>query len=96
MEEELQRHRVYKAMHRLRTFFGIERSLFFLTCGAAVVSFSLFNSLLASLTVLLSGMALSYWITSTDPAFLRILGAAGRAKTRYDAAKQQFPNVEIR
>jgi hypothetical protein len=34
-------------------------------------------------------------VTKTDPAFLRILGRADRMKPRYDAAKQQIPNVEV-
>jgi hypothetical protein len=33
------------------------------------------------------------WATNSDPAFLKIVGKSYNA--RYDAAKQQVPNVEI-
>jgi Phage integrase family len=63
-----------------------------LTVGA----FNLFNSILAGMAVFIGGFAFGHWATNSDPAFLRILAKSERYKTRYDAAKQQVPRVEVR
>ena len=49
-----------------------------------------------SLAVFIGGFAFGHWATNIDPAFLRILAKSERYKTRYDAAKQQVPRVEVR
>ena len=90
------RNRVFKSLHRPLTYLGIERTTFFLVCLAAVICFNLFDSLLAGLVIFVGGALFGYWVTNTDPAFFRILGNSQRLKVRYDAAKQQVPNVEIR
>ena len=41
--------RVYKSLHKPLTYLGVERTLFFFVCVAAVGAFNLFNSLLAGL-----------------------------------------------
>jgi len=64
-------------------------------CVAAVGAFNLFNSLLAGVAVFFGGFAFGHWVTNTDPAFLRILARSERYKTRYDAAKQTTPRVEV-
>ena len=46
--------------------------------------------------VFAGGTTFGYWVTNADPAFLKILGKSEKFKARYDAAKQQVPNVEIR
>jgi NhaP-type Na+/H+ or K+/H+ antiporter len=74
----------------------VERSLFFMVFVTAVGCFNLFNSILAGAVVFIGGFIFGHWVTNTDPAFLRILGRADRFKPRYDAAKQQIPNVEVR
>lgn len=87
--------RVYKSLHKPLTYLGVERTLFFFVCVAAVGAFNLFNSLLAGIAVFIGGFAFGQWVTNTDPAFLRILARSERYKTRYDLAKQTTPRVEI-
>lgn len=90
------RNRVYRSLNKPLTYLGIERTLFFFVCVAAVGTFNLFNSLLAGIAVFLGGFGFGTWVTSTDPAFLRILAQSSRYKTRYDAAKPTIPPVEVR
>jgi type IV secretory pathway TrbD component len=88
--------RVFKSLHKPLTYLGVERTLFYLVCVAAVGAFNLFDSILAGLAVFVGGYAFGHWVTDSDPAFLRILAKAERYKLRYDAAKQQVPHVEVR
>ena len=90
------RNRVYKSLNKPLTYLGVERTVFFFVCVAAVGAFNLFNSLLAGIAVFLGGFAFGTWVTNTDPAFLRILAKSNRYKTRYDAAKPTVPRVEVR
>jgi len=90
------RNRVYKSLHRPLTYLGVERTLFFFVCVAAVGAFNLFNSLLAGLAVFFGTYAFGHWVTNADPAFLRILARSEKYKTRYDATKQAVPRVEVR
>ncbi|WP_035354743.1 VirB3 family type IV secretion system protein [Edaphobacter aggregans] len=90
------RNRVFKSLHKPLTYLGVERTLFFFICVAAVGTFNLFNSLLAGVLVFLGGYAFGSWVTNTDPAFLRILGRSEKFKLRYDAHKQSVPRVEVR
>jgi type IV secretory pathway TrbD component len=87
--------RVFKSLHKPLTYLGVERTLFYFICVAAVGAFNLFNSILAGTAVFIGGFAFGHWTTNTDPAFLRILAKSDRYKTRYDAAKQQVPRVEV-
>jgi len=89
------RNRVYKSLHKPLTYLGVERTLFFFVCVAAVGAFNLFNSLLAGIAVFFGGYSFGHWVTNADPAFLRILVRSERYKTRYDAAKQTTPRVEV-
>lgn len=88
--------RVYKSLHKPLTYLGVERTLFFFVSVAAVGTFNLFNSLIAGLFVFAGGFAFGTWVTNADPALLRILAKSEKFKTRYDAAKQSFPRVEVR
>jgi len=88
--------RVFKSLHKPLTYLGVERTLFYLVCVAAVGTFNLFDSILAGLAVFVGGYAFGHWVTNSDPAFLRILAKSERYKLRYDAAKQQVPHVEVR
>ena len=90
------RNRVYRSLNKPLTYLGVERTLFFFVCVAAVGAFNLFNSLLAAIAVFLGGFAFGTWVTNTDPAFLRILAQSNRYKTRYDAAKPTIPPLEVR
>ena len=88
--------RVFKSLHKPLTYLGVERTLFFFICVGAVGAFNLFNSIFAGFAVFVGGFAFGYWATNSDPAFLRIIGRSERYKTRYDAAKQAIPQVEVR
>ena len=90
------RNRVYKSLHKPLTYLGVERTLFFFICVAAVGAFNLFNSVLAGIAVFAGGFVFGHWVTNMDPAFLRILARSERYKTRYDAAKPSTPRVEVR
>jgi type IV secretory pathway TrbD component len=87
--------RVFKSLHKPLTYLGVERTVFYLICVSAVGAFNLFNSILAGIAVFIGGFAFGHWVTNSDPAFLRILAKAERYKTRYDAARQQIPMVEV-
>lgn len=89
------KNRVYKSLHKPLTYLGVERTLFFFVCVGAVGAFNLFNSLLAGLSVFIGGFVFGHWVTNTDPVFLRIIARSDRFKTRYDAAKQTRPRVEV-
>ena len=90
------RNRVYKSLHKPLTYLGVERTLFFFVCVAAVGAFNLFNSLLAGIAVFIGGFAFGHWVTNMDPAFLCILARSERYKLRYDPAKHSIPREEVR
>jgi len=90
------RNRVYKSLHKPLTYLGVERTLFFFVCVAAVGAFNLFNSLIAGLAVFVGGFVFGHWVTNTDTAFLKILARSERYKARYDGAKPTVPRLEVR
>jgi type IV secretory pathway TrbD component len=90
------RNRVFKSLHKPLTYLGVERTVFYSVCVAAVGIFNLFESLLAGAVVFVGGFIFGRWITNADPAMLRILAQSERFKARYDAAKQEIPWVEVR
>jgi type IV secretory pathway TrbD component len=95
--DERRRNRVYKSLHRPLTYMGIERKLFIAIGVSAVVMFNLFSSFLGAIAVFIGGVIFGRWVTKTDPAYLNIsFGRLSKYKTRYDAAKQAIPKVEIR
>lgn len=76
---------------------GIERKLFIAIGVSAVVMFNLFNSFIAAMVMFVVGVMFGRWVTRTDAAYLSIsFGKLSKYKTRYDAAKQAIPKVEIR
>jgi type IV secretory pathway TrbD component len=89
------RNRVFKSLHKPLTYLGVERSLFYFVCVGAVGAFNIFNSILAGIAVFIGGFAFGHWVTTSDPAFLRILAKSEKYKLRYDAAKQSIPRVEV-
>src|SRR6202167_4520072 len=91
----LRKHRCYKSLHKPLTYMGVERTLFYFVCVGAVGAFNLFNSLLAGVAVFIGGFIFGHWVTNSDPAFLRILAKSEKYKSRYDAAKQSVPHVEV-
>jgi type IV secretory pathway TrbD component len=94
-KQQRRTNRVFKSLHRSLTYLGVERTLFYFICVAAVAAFNLFNSLVAGVAVFIGGFAFGHWVTNSDPAFLRILARSERYKLRYDAARQQVPRVEV-
>jgi type IV secretory pathway TrbD component len=87
--------RIFKSLHKPLTYLGVERTLFYFVWVGAVGAFNLFNSLIAGVAVFVVGFAFGHWVTSSDPAFLRILAKSECYKGRYDAAKQIIPRVEV-
>lgn len=90
------RNRVFKSLHKPLTYLGVERTVFYFVCVGAVGVFNLFESLLAGIIVFIGGYAFGRWITSADPAMLRILAHSERFRVRYDGRKQEIPAVEVR
>ncbi|MGE3341844.1 MAG: VirB3 family type IV secretion system protein [Vicinamibacterales bacterium] len=87
---------VHKALHRPLTVCGVDRRLFFLALTMGAATFNLFYSLVAGL--LMSGALYGFalWATTRDPDMLRILLSSSRFKTRYDAAKHDPFDLEVR
>ena len=94
-QQKQRTNRVFKSLHKPLTYLGVERTLFYFVCAAAVGAFNLFNSILAGIAVFIGGFTFGHWVTNSDPAFLRILAKSERYNVRYDAAKQQVPRVEV-
>jgi type IV secretory pathway TrbD component len=90
------RNKVFQSLHKPLTYLGVERTVFYFVCVGAVGVFNLFESLLAGLVVFFGGFIFGRWVTNADPAMLRILAQSERFRTRYDAAKQEIPLVEVR
>ena len=90
------RNRVFKSLHKPLTYLGVERTLFYFVCVGAVGTFNIFNSILAGIAIFIGGYVFGHWVTTSDPAFLRIIAKSERYKLRYDSAKQQVPRVEVR
>jgi type IV secretory pathway TrbD component len=95
IESRQRRNRVFKSLHKPLTYLGVERTLFYFVCVGAVGAFNLFDSILAGIAVFAGGFVFGHWVTSSDPAFLTILARSERYKSRYDAAKQSVPRVEV-
>jgi type IV secretory pathway VirB3-like protein len=87
---------VYKALHRPLTVCGVDRRLFFLALLMGAATFNLFYSFLAGLLVCVSLYAFALWATKRDPQMLRILLSSSRFRTRYDTAKHDRFDVEVR
>jgi type IV secretory pathway TrbD component len=94
-KQQRRTNRVFKSLHKSLSYLGVERTLFYFICVAAVRALNLFNSLIAGVAVFIGGFAFGHWLTNSDPAFLRILAKSERYKLRYDASKQQVPRVEV-
>lgn len=87
---------VYKALHRSLTVCGVDRRLFFLALLMGAATFNLFYSFLAGLLMFVVLYAFALWATKRDPQMLRILLSSSRFRTRYDAAKHERCDVEVR
>ena len=94
MVPERETHRVYKALHRPLTVWGVDRRLFFLALIMGAAMFNLFYSFLAAVLTFLSLYGFAYWSTKRDPQMLQILLSSSRFRTRYDAAKHARMRIE--
>ena len=73
MVSDRETHRVYKALHRPLTVWGVDRRLFFLALMMGAAMFNLFYSFLAALLTFGSLYGFARWSTKRDPQMLRIL-----------------------
>ena len=87
---------VYKAIHRSLTVCGVDRRLFFLALLMGAATFNLFYSFLAGLLTFIALYACAFWSTTRDPQMLRILLSSSRFRPRYDPAKHQRFDMEVR
>jgi len=94
MVSDRETHRVYKALHRPLTVWGVDRRLFFLALMMGAAMFNLFYSFLAALLTFVSLYGFARWSTKRDPQMLRILLSSSRFRVRYDAAKHMRVRVE--
>ena len=96
MVTDRETHRVYKALHRPLTVWGVDRRLFFLALMMGAAMFNLFYSFLAALLTFASLYTFARWSTNRDPQMLRILLSSSHLRARYDAAKHDVARVEGR
>ncbi len=94
MVSDRETHRVYKALHRPMTVWGVDRRLFFLALIMGAAMFNLFYSFLAGVLTFASLYAFARWSTTHDPQMLQILLSSSRFRTRYDAAKHLPVRIE--
>ena len=87
---------VYKALHRPLTVCGVDRRLFFFALLLGAATFNLFYSFLGGLLMFVGLYGFALWATKHDPQMLRILLASSQTRRRYDPAKHERHDVEIR
>lgn len=81
-------HSVYRSMNKPLTFWGAERSLFFLALVIGGGTFNFFGSLLGGLLMFAALLFFARWATATDPQILRILLNSSKSKPLWDPAKR--------
>jgi type IV secretory pathway VirB3-like protein len=89
-------HRVYKALQRPLTVWGVDRRLFFLALIMGAAMFNLFYSFPAGVLTFVSLYVFARWSTTRDPQMLQILLSSSRFRTRYDAAKHVPVDIKAR
>lgn len=87
---------VYRALHRRLTVWGVDRRLFFLALLLGAATFNLFYSFLAGLLMFGGLYGFAAWATAHDPEMLRILLASSAFRRRYDPAKHEPFDLEVR
>ena len=87
---------VYRSLHRPLTVCGVDRRLFFLALLVGAATFNLFYSFLAGCLLFSVIYAFAWVSTSRDPQMLQILLRAGRSRPRYDAAKHEPFEIDVR
>jgi hypothetical protein len=87
--------RVYTALHRPLTVWGVDRRLFFMALLLGAGAFNLFYSFLAGLLMFAGLYGFGLWATSRDPEMLRILLTSRHVRRRYDPGKHVRADLEI-
>ena len=87
---------VYRSLHRPLTVCGVDRRLFFLALLVGAATFNLFYSFLAGCLLFSVIYAFAWVSTSRDPQMLQILLRSGHSRARYDAAKHEPFQIEVR
>ena len=88
-------HRVYRALNRPLTIWGVERRFFFLALVIGSATFNFFGSLLAGLVMFNALYIFGRWVTVTDPQILRVLLNSSGTRRRYDPLNA-LPSVRRR
>ena len=87
---------VYRSLHRPLTVCGVDRRLFFLALLVGAATFNLFYSFLAGCLMFSVIYAFAWMSTARDPQMLQILLRSGQNRARYDAAKHEPFDIEVR
>jgi type IV secretory pathway TrbD component len=87
-------HRVYGAINKPLTIWGVERRLFFLAAVIGGTTFNFFGTLLGGLLMFVLLYLFARWATATDSQILRVLLNSGKFKVRYDPAKRTEFSIE--
>ena len=89
-------HPVYRSLHRPLTVCGVDRRLFFLALLVGAATFNLFYSFLAGCLLFSVVYAFAWVSTAREPQMLQILLRSGRSRARYDAAKHDPFEIDVR
>ena len=89
-------HPVSRSLHRPLTVCGVDRRLFFLALLVGAATFNLFYSFLGGCLLFTVVYVFAWVSTARDPQMLPILLRAGRSRARYDAAKHEPVEIEVR
>ena len=84
-----------RSLARPLTVMGCERRVFILAATFGAATFNVLNSLPAGLLLFVTGYAVGWLGTRSDPHMLHVARAAANAKVRYDPAKRPASETEI-
>ena len=85
---------VYASINKPLTIGGADRRLFFVALVVGGATFTLFDSLLAGLLMLLALYLGARWVTQRDPQLLRIVLRSAMARPRYDPGTFEYLTVQ--
>jgi hypothetical protein len=97
-QQKRRTNRVFKSLHKPRTYLGVERILFYFVCVGAVGAFNLFNSILAGVAVFIGGFAFGHWVTTQIANSLQVLeriGGDDGTRTRGLCRDSPFPRLQL-
>ena len=84
-----------RSLARPLTVMGCERRVFILAATFGAATFNVLDSLPAGLLLFVTGYAVGWLGTRSDPHMLQVARAAANAKVRYDPAKRPAAEAEI-